>query len=72
MLAKNTHDKYRKNNKCNKIPDGKEKRQEGPRSVRKYRKNRRSNKDFSCELKTPMSINIAKVAKITNLTRIKA
>ena len=21
MLAENTHDKYRKNNKCNKIPD---------------------------------------------------
>ena len=30
MLAKNTHDKYRKNNKCNKIPDGKKKDKKGP------------------------------------------
>ena len=46
MLAENTHDKYRnycKKNNCNKIPD-----QEGPRSVRKYCKNRKNNKGFSC------------------------
>ena len=47
MLAKNTHDKYRKNrrsNKCNKIQDLEKKRsQEGPRKVRKCRKNRKSN-----------------------------
>ena len=30
-------------------------------------KTRKSNKDFSCELKTPMT----NIAKITNLTRIK-
>ena len=47
MLAKNTRDKYRKNNKCNKILGLKKKNQEGPRNVRKYRKNRKSDKDFS-------------------------
>ena len=43
MLAENTHDeyrKYRKNNKCNKIPDQgrliKQRSQEGPRNVGKY------------------------------------
>ena len=46
MLAKNTRDKYRKNNECNKNQDLKKRRQEGPRNVRKYRKNRKSNKDF--------------------------
>ena len=44
--------------------------QEEPRNVPKCRKNCKSNKDFSCQLKTPM-INIAKVAKITNLTKFK-
>ena len=42
----------------------------GPRNVGKYRKNRKYNKDFSSQLKTPMA-NIAKIAGITNLTRIK-
>ena len=41
MLAENTHDKYRKyrkNNKCDKIPDlEKNGSQEGPRNVPKYR-----------------------------------
>ena len=37
----------------------------------KYRKYRKSNKDFSCKLKTPMTTNIAKIAKKTHLTRIK-
>ena len=45
MLAENTYDKYRKNNKCNKIPDLEKKgSQEGPRNVTKYRKNCKSNK----------------------------
>ena len=55
MLAENTYDKhrkYRKNNKCNKIPDLEKKGcQEGPRNVPKYRKNCKSNKDFSCYVK---------------------
>ena len=55
MLAENTYDKhrkYRKNNKCNKIPDLEKKgSQEGPRNVPKYRKNCKSNKDFSCYVK---------------------
>ena len=71
MRAENTRDKCRKNrknNKSNKKQDLEKKRtQEGPRNLRKYRKNRKSNKEFSCELKTPMT-NIAKNAKITNLT----
>ena len=37
----------------------------GARKVRKYRTNRKSNKDFSCEL------NDAKIAKITNVTQFK-
>ena len=41
----------------------------GPRSVRKYRTNRKSNKDFSCELKTTMA-KIANIAKI-NVTQFK-
>ena len=45
----------------------KKRNQEGPRNVRKYRK---SNKGFSCLLKTPLT-NIANIAKITNLKRIK-
>ena len=54
--------------KSNKNKDLEIKRsQEGPRNVRKYRKNRKSNKDFSCVLKTP----VTNIAKITNLTRIK-
>ena len=32
----------------------------------KYRKNRNSIKDFSCELKTPVT-NIAKIAKVTRI-----
>ena len=50
LLAKNTHDKYRKNKKCNKIPDLEKKKrtQEGSRNVRKCRKNLKSNKDLSC------------------------
>ena len=39
----------------------------GARKVRKYRTNRKSNKDFSCELK----ITMAKIAKITNVTQFK-
>ena len=47
MLAENTPDKYRKNNKCNKILDLEKRRnQEGPRNVRKYSKNRKSNRFF--------------------------
>ena len=52
MLAENTRDKYRKNTKCDKIPDLEKKgSQEGPRNVPKYRKNCKSNKDFSCYVK---------------------
>ena len=36
----------------------------------KYRKNRKSNKDFSSWLKTPVT-NIAKTAKITNVTKLQ-
>ena len=42
--------------------------QEGPRNVRKYRQSRKSNENFSCELKTPVT-NIAKIAKITNVAK---
>ena len=43
-----------KNNKFNKIPDlEKEDTKKGPEMSEKYRKNRKSNKDFSCELKHP-------------------
>ena len=63
MRAKNTRDKYRKNrknNKFNKIPRLRKRRNEERfRNVPKYRKNRKSNKDFSCYLKTTMT-NIAK------------
>ena len=57
-------------NRCNKNQDLKKRSQERPRSVRKYRKNRKSNKDFSCQLKIPMT-NIAKIAKITNVTKFQ-
>ena len=67
MRAKNTRDKYRKNpknNKFNKILDLEKRRnQQGVQNVCKYHKNRKSNKDFSCELKTP----VTNIAKITNL-----
>ena len=34
IVAENTHDKYRKNSKCNKIPDLEKKgSQEGPRNI---------------------------------------
>ena len=59
------HNKNRKNNRCNKNQDLKKRSQEGPRNVRKYRKNGKSNKDFSCKLKTP----VTNLAKITNLTK---
>ena len=36
----------------------------------KYRKNRKSSKDFSSWLKTPVT-NIAKTAKITNVTKFQ-
>ena len=74
MLPKNTRDKYRKNrknNKCNKIQDLESKEgQEGPRNVRKYGKNRKSNKDFSCYLKTPIT-NIAKNRKKSECNKIQ-
>ena len=35
----------------------------------KYRKNRKSNKDFSCELKTPVT-NMANIAKIKKFSEI--
>ena len=44
--------------------------QEGPRNVRNYCKNRKSIRDIPCELKTPMT-NIAKIAKITNVTKFQ-
>ena len=68
----NKYRKNRKNNKYNKNQDLEKKRsQERPRNVLKYRKKRKSNNDFlAIELKTPVT-NIAKIAKITNLTRIK-
>ena len=62
MLAKNTHDKYRKNktNKCNNIQDLESKEaKKGPEMSANTGKNRKSNKDVSCKLKTPTS-NIAK------------
>ena len=65
-LCQKITNKYRKNRRNNKS----NKKQEGPRNVRKYRKNRKSNMDFSCQLKTPVT-NIAKIATIRNLTRIK-
>ena len=77
MLAKNTHDEYRKNrktNKCNKILDLEKRRnKEGPRNVRKYRKNRKSNKcnknphlESKEAKKGPeMYPNIAKIVKVT-------
>ena len=69
MLAKNTHDKYRKNNKFNKILDlEREETKKDPEMSAKVAK--AGNKDFSCELKTPVT-NIAKIARITNITRIK-
>ena len=40
----------------------------GARKVRKYRTNRKSNKDFSCELNDAKS---AKIAKITTVTQFK-
>ena len=48
---------------------------EGPRNVRKYRKNRKSNKDFFLETeeakKDPeMSANIAKIAKVTRIFHV--
>ena len=61
----NKYHKNRKNNRCSKNQDLKKRSQEGPRNVRKYRKNSKSNKDFSCELKTP----VTNIAKITNLTK---
>ena len=75
MLAENTHDKYRKNRKNNKFNKNqdleKEEAKKGPEMYSNIAKNHKSNKDFSCQLKTPMT-NIAKIAKITNVTRIKA
>ena len=72
MPAKNTNDKYRKkrkNNKLNKILDlEKEETKKGPEMSAIIAKNRKSNKDFSCELKTPVT-NIAKIVKITNVTK---
>ena len=35
-----------------------------------YRKNGKSNEDFSCELKTPVT-NIANIAKTTNVTKFQ-
>ena len=69
-LCKKITYKYRKNRKITnltRIKTWKKRHQEGPRNVRKYRK---SNKEFSYCLKTPVK-NIAKIAKITNLKRIK-
>ena len=64
-IAKNA-----KNDKSNKNQDfNRNKRsQEEPRNVRKYRK---SNKNFLCQLKTPMT-NIAIIAKKkTNVTKFQ-
>ena len=65
IVAENTHDKYRKNSKCNKIPDLEKK--EAKKDPEMSANIAKLNKDVSCELKTP----VTKIAKITNLTRIK-
>ena len=77
MLAKNTHDKYRNDNKFNKILDLEK---QGfflrARNIRdKYRKNCKDNKfnkildlDKEETKKGPeMSANIAKIAKVTRI-----
>ena len=48
MLAKNSYDKYRKNNKCNKNQDlEREEAKKGPEMSSNVAKKRKSNKDFS-------------------------
>ena len=59
MLAENTHGKYRKNNKCNKIPD-----------LERQEKKPNKKQDLVREetKKGPeMSANIAKNAKVTRI-----
>ena len=81
MLAKNTPYKYRKqNSECNKILEKKK-----PRELPNVRKYRKSNKDFSCQLKHPFITRYNKIhdfgkeeaerdpemsAKIAKVTRI--
>ena len=70
-LCEKIINKYRKNNKFNKILDlEKEKTKKGPEMSAIIAKNRKYNKDFSCYLKTPMT-NIAKIAKIANVTKFQ-
>ena len=73
MLAENTRDKYRKyrkNTKCDKIPDLEKKgSQEGPRNVPKYRKNTKCNKIPDLQRKEAKK-GPEMSAKITKVTRI--
>ena len=73
MLAKNTHDKYlkyRKNTKCNKIPDLKRKEaKKGPEMSANMAKIAKVT-GFLCQLKTPMT-NISNIAKIPNVTKFQ-
>ena len=68
MLARKPRHKDRKNNKSNKIEDlGKEEAKKGLEMSANVAK---ANKDFACQLKAPIT-NIAKIARITKVTRFK-
>ena len=67
-LCQNITYKYRKNSNNNKSNKNQDLEKKKPRRTPKYPQNRKSNKDFSCELKTPVT-NVTKIAKITNLTK---
>ena len=63
--------KNRKNNKSSKNQDlEKKEAKKGPEMSANIANYRKSNKDFCCVLKTPVT-NIAKIAKTTNLTKFQ-
>ena len=71
-LCQKITNKYRKNRNNNKSDKNQDFEKKGakkdPETSANIAKNRKYNKDFSCQLKTPVT-NIAKNAKITNLTK---
>ena len=58
MLAKNTHDKYRKNTKCNKIPDlQRKKAKKGPEMSANVAKIAKVTRIFHASLKKKRQIS---------------